>query len=98
MVVYSIEELKKIIGDIAAEYGVKKVALFGSYSTGNQTKDSDIDLLIDKGELKGLFMLNSFINALKESLNKDVDVMTYSTLEKSLIRDSVANEVILYEQ
>ena len=59
--VYSAQELRIIVSDIAKQYGVKKVALFGSYSTGKQTPVSDIDLLIDKGDIKGLFMLNSFI-------------------------------------
>ena len=98
MLVYSIDELKIAISKVAMQYGVKKVGLFGSYSTGKQTADSDIDLLIDKGEIKGLFMLNSFINTLEEQLQKDVDVITYTSLEKSLIKDSVKNEVILYEQ
>lgn len=98
MLVYSIDELKTAISKVAMQYGVKKVALIGSYSTGEQTADSDIDLLIDKGEIKGLFMLNSFINALKEQLQKDVDVITYTSFEKSLIKESVKNEVILYEQ
>ena len=39
--------------------------MFGSFSDGTQTPESDIDLLIDKGELKGLFMFNSFVNTLK---------------------------------
>ncbi len=98
MAMYSIDELREIVGDVACRYGVKKVALFGSYSNGTQTPESDIDLLIDKGELKGLFMFNSFVNTLRERLEREVDVMTYATLERSLIRDSVKNEVVLYEQ
>ena len=96
--VYTIDELKNIIGDIAKQYGVKKVALFGSYSTGEETPDSDVDLLIDKGEIKGLFMFNSFVTSVQERLNKDVDVITYKSLNRSLIKDSVKNEVVLYEQ
>lgn len=96
--VYTIDELKIIIGDIAKQYGVKKIALFGSYSTGEETPDSDVDLLIDKGEIKGLFMFNSFVSSVQERLNKDVDVITYNSLNRSLIRDSVKNEVVLYEQ
>ena len=34
MAVYSAQELRMIVSDIAKQYGVKKVALFGSYSTG----------------------------------------------------------------
>lgn len=98
MAYYTIDELKNIIGDIAKQYGVKKVALFGSYSTGKQTSDSDIDLLIDKGEIKGLVMFNGFINSLQDRLNKEVDILTYTSLERSLIKDSVRDEVVLYEQ
>ncbi len=96
--IYTVEELRDIIGGVARQYGVKKVALFGSYSTGRESFESDIDLLIDKGEIRGLFMLNSFINSLEEKLNKSVDVMTYASLEHSLIKDSVEREVVLYEQ
>ena len=98
MAYYTIDELKAIVGDVAKQYGVKKVALFGSYSTGKQTSDSDIDLLIDKGEIKGLVMFNGFINSLQERLNKEVDVLTYASLERSLIKNSVRDEVVLYEQ
>lgn len=97
MAVYSVDELRTIVSDVARQYGVKKVALFGSYSKGQQTADSDIDLLIDKGEIKGLFMLNSFVNSLQERLEKDVDVMTYAALGRSLIKDAVRDEVVLYE-
>ena len=98
MSMHTIDELRVIISDVAVQYGVKKVALFGSYSTGKQNPDSDIDLLIDKGDIKGLFMLNRFINSLQDKLNADVDVITYAALERSLIKDTVKNEVVLYEQ
>ena len=96
--VYSAQELRMIVSDIAKQYGVKKVALFGSYSTGKQTAESDIDLLIDKGDIKGLFMLNSFINSLQDKLGKDVDVMTYDSLDRSLIKDYLNNEIVLYKE
>lgn len=98
MAVYTVDELRNIVGAVAADYGIKRVSLFGSYASGQQTKDSDIDLLIDKGELKGLFMFNSFVNTLEERLERSVDVITYQTLERSLIKDTVKNEVVLYEQ
>ena len=96
--IYTIDDLRTIVGSVAQQYGVKKVALFGSYSTGLQTHDSDIDLLIDKGDLKGLFKFNAFVNELETKLGKKVDVITYSSLEHSTIKDSVKNEIVLYEQ
>ena len=96
--VYSISEIKDIVSDVAKQYGVKKAALFGSYCNGNPTPQSDIDLLIDKGNIRGLIMFNSFVGSLEDRLNKPVDVITYSSLENSLIKDSINNEVVLYEQ
>ncbi len=96
--IYSIDELVSLITPIAQSYGVKKVALFGSYSKDEQTPDSDIDLLIDKGDIRGLFMFNGFVNDISQALQKPVDIMTYSTLNMSSIKDTVNNEVILYEQ
>lgn len=96
--IYSVEELKNIIHSVAKQYGVKKVALFGSYSSGTPSEKSDVDLIIDKGNIKGLFMFNSFVHTLEEKLNKPVDVMTYSSLNNSLIKATVQNEVVLYEQ
>ena len=64
----------------------------------HQTPESDIDLLIDNGDIKGLFMLNSFINSLQDKLGKDVDVMTYDSLDRSLIKDYLNNEIVLYKE
>ncbi len=98
MVTYTLDEIRSIVSEVAKQYGVKKVALFGSYSKNTQTPDSDIDLIIDKGDIKGLIMFNSFIYSLKDRLNKDVDVITYASLDNSLLKNSVTDEVILYEQ
>ena len=55
--IYSISEIKDIVSPIAKKYGVENVYLFGSYARGEATPDSDLDLRIDKGKLRGLIML-----------------------------------------
>lgn len=96
--IYTVDEITSLISPIAKNYGVKKIALFGSYAKGTQTDASDIDFLIDKGNIRGLFMFNGFVNALSDALGKPVDVVTYHSLKTSLIKDSVDDEVVLYEQ
>lgn len=96
--VYSVEEIRTIVSDVARQYGVKKAALFGSYSYGTPDAMSDIDLVIDKGAIRGLIRFNSFVDSLQTRLHKPVDVITYASLENSLIKDTVKNEVVLYEQ
>lgn len=49
-----IEILKNHKSDFQKKYGLKEVALFGSYSRNEQTKNSDIDLLVDFNETPGL--------------------------------------------
>ena len=96
--IYEIDEIKKITVPIAEKYGVKKLALFGSYARGEQKNTSDIDFLIEKGEIKDLFKFCGFINNLEDDLGVHVDVLTYDSLKDSFIADVVKNEVILYER
>lgn len=95
---YTIDEIKNITVPVAKQYGVEKVALFGSCAKGKQNETSDIDLIIKKGNLKGYFAFCGFVNALEERFGTHVDVLTYNALEKSMIKDSVKDEVVLYER
>lgn len=42
------ENIRTIVDKIAAAYQPEKIMLFGSYATGQETEDSDVDLLIVK--------------------------------------------------
>lgn len=42
-----IEELSNNLSGWKKQFGIKNIALFGSYSTGKQTESSDIDLLVE---------------------------------------------------
>lgn len=95
--IYSIDEIKKITIPIAQKYGVKKLALFGSYARGDQKSTSDIDFLIEKGEIHG-WEFFGFINNLEDDLGVHVDLLTYDSLNDSLIADAVKDEVVLYER
>lgn len=51
--IYTVDDLRSIIAPIAARHGVDRIYLFGSYARGDANQDSDIDLRVDKGLLKG---------------------------------------------
>jgi len=95
--IYDIEEIKRISIPIAQKYGVKKLALFGSYARGEQKETSDIDFLIDKGRIRG-WAYFGFIQDLEDDFGINVDVLTYDTLKRSLIADAIEDEVVLYEE
>lgn len=95
---YTIEEIKRISVPVAEKYGVKKLALFGSYARGEQKERSDIDFLMEKGNVRDFFSYFGFIHALEDTLGVHVDVLTYDSLQDSLISDAVEDEVVLYER
>ena len=55
MKTYTLEEIREIVSRLAAQYGAKRVYLFGSFARGDMTESSDIDLRIDKGNIVVLF-------------------------------------------
>lgn len=93
-----LDEAKKIISDISQKYGVKKVILFGSYAKGDEGEDSDIDLRIDKGQIKGLFELSGYRLDLEGKLNKRVDVLTTESLSSEFLEEIKGDEIIIYEE
>lgn len=93
---YTINEIRNISVPVAKKYGVRRLALFGSYARGDHSVTSDIDFLIDKGKIKGLEFFG-FINNLEDALGTRVDVLTYDSLRDSLIADAICDEVVLYE-
>jgi len=96
--IYSIDELKDIIGPIAKQYGIQNVFLFGSCSRNEATEESDIDLKIDKGNLKSLFQLTGFRLELEEKLNKSVDLVTSDSSDKEFLKVISREEVLIYAQ
>ena len=96
--VYTIEELQSRISPIAIQYGVERVYLFGSYARGCATADSDIDLRIDKGKLRGLFALSGMRLDICSALDKNVDLLTTNSLDEDFLGRIHGDEVLIYEQ
>ena len=93
---YTIEELKQIIGPIAEAHGVKSVSLFGSYSKGTARPTSDVDLIIEKGQLRSLFDLAAFRLAVEDALRTEVDLLTDHSTDSEFLGMIQKDEVLLY--
>jgi len=92
-----IEEIKpKIIG-ILKNNKVKRAGIFGSYSRGEQKKNSDIDILIqiDPTYSKKISLLDiiRLEGLLEKKLGKKVDLVEYSALHH-LLKDRVLKEEV----
>ncbi|KJS86923.1 MAG: nucleotidyltransferase [Peptococcaceae bacterium BICA1-8] len=95
---YTIEEIKTIVEPIARKYGVARVYLFGSYARGDVAENSDVDLRVDKGSLKGMFALCGLYTEIEEALQTKVDVLTTGSLEDDFLRKIQKEEVLLYAE
>jgi predicted nucleotidyltransferase len=84
-VVYTIEEMKRLIIPILIKYGVDKAYIFGSYARGEATPESDVDILIKRGDIRTLFELGGLYYELEEILSKSIDVLTEETFTKQSI-------------
>lgn len=93
-----IEKLKEIVAPIARQYGIERIYLFGSYARREMNEQSDIDLRIDKGSLRGLFALGGLHEDLQDALGVRVDLVTTGSLDDKFIRQIKNDEVLLYDR
>lgn len=96
MAPYNIEELRRIIAPIARQHGVESVSLFGSYSRGTASAESDVDLKIEKGQLRSLFQLCGFRLAVEDALKLPVDLVTSESSDRIFLDMIKKDEVLLY--
>ncbi len=89
------ETIEYYVVSLAKEYGAAKVSLFGSFARGEETPESDVDILLDKGNIKGMQVLD-FQDKLAEKLGRKVDVVTTAGASERLLKRIREDEVVLY--
>jgi len=95
--VFSIENIRKRIIPIVVKYGIDSFSLFGSYARGEATEDSDLDFVMDDGELKGLQYV-SLVLDLENEFKCHVDVVSKGSSNKNFLNKIKDDEVLLYER
>ena len=96
MAPYSIHDLQRIISPIANAHGEESVSVFGSYSRGDASAESDVDLKIEKGQLRSLYQLSGFHLAVEDALNLPVDLITSEASDPAFLKMIQKEEVLLY--
>ena len=88
-----IQTLKNQKEDLAKEFGVKSLQLFGSVARDEATSSSDVDLLVEFNRPTGYFGLFSLQDYLENLLGCSVDLGTENSLrpgiKKNVMRDLV---------
>jgi len=78
------EALKTLAGlkaELREQYGVKRVGLFGSIVRGEQTPESDIDVLVEFERPIGFFKFLELEEYLAERLGQKVDLVSAKALK-----------------
>lgn len=77
---------------LAAKHGMTNVRLFGSVARGNDTQQSDIDLLVTPMEGRSLDDRCGFWLDVQELLQHDVDVVNerglYPSIRQTILQDA----------
>ena len=88
-----IQILKQQNAELARQFGVKKLLLFGSVARDEATSVSDVDLLVEFNKPVGYFGLFALQDHLEKLLGCPVDLGTPDSL-KPRIRERVMGEMI----
>lgn len=95
----SIENISTIIKPILKKYSIKSAGIFGSYARGEETPDSDVDILVSLGDQTfTLLDMMDFKNEISERLKKPVDIVSDRAIV-SYFRDYIYRDLKpIYEQ
>lgn len=90
---YFIRILRQHLSEIREKYSVSYLGVFGSYVRGEQTTDSDLDVLVEFDETPGLLKYIELEYYLSDLLGVKVDLVTRTGLKPN-IGKHILNEVV----
>jgi uncharacterized protein len=90
---YYMELLRQHLPELRERYSVSYLGVFGSYVRGEQTKDSDLDVLVQFDKKPGLLKYIELENYLSDLLGVKVDLVMKSALKPN-IGKRILNEVV----
>lgn len=93
-----ITEIKEKILPILKKNDVVRASIFGSFARGEDKKRSDIDMLVEFKEPKGMFHRIGLKYALEKILGKKVDLLTYNAINPLLKEYIYKDEIKIYEK
>ncbi len=78
---------------LRAQHPIRSIGVFGSWARGEQTPESDVDLLIEFDEPVGLFEFFAVQGELEDALGVEVDLTTPGGLRPRLV-DHVMRDLL----
>ncbi len=89
-------EIKESAARVLIKYDVKRAALFGSIVRGEDSEESDIDMLVEFKGRKSLLDLSGLQLELQELFKRKVDILTYDSLHPLLKGRILSEQEVIY--
>jgi predicted nucleotidyltransferase len=94
MLLDELRQKKDVIAALGAEYGARRIRVFGSVARGQERPDSDVDFLVDFPRGYDLFSQRlALTERLADLLHRKVELIPEHELNRH-IRDHVINEAV----
>jgi predicted nucleotidyltransferase len=94
---HTVEKLKAVLAshkeELSENYKVKEIGIFGSYVRNEQTKKSDVDVLVTFSETIDLFKFVELENYLSDILDVKVDLVMKDGI-KPRLKERILNEAV----
>jgi len=104
---YSINDLEKLITPIAQKYQLRAVYIFGSHARNEIHIGSDVDILVDTaGSVVRGLIIGGLYNDLCEAIGAEIDMITVNALTQDREKDRMPGftenvlreRVLIYEK
>jgi predicted nucleotidyltransferase len=87
------DRLRAELPALRERYAVERLGICGSFVRGDQTGESDVDLLVTFTETPTLYQFVNLKRHLEEVLERDVDLGMPTALKEGPAADNIRNEV-----
>ena len=81
-----IEKLRKESDNLKTDFGVRRIAIFGSFADNTQTSTSDVDVVVELDRPLG-FKFFDLIERLEKILGKKIDILTADALKTMRVKE-----------
>lgn len=76
-----------------AEYGIKRIGVFGSVAREEQTEDSDVDIVVDV-DTPTMSVMYNIQNKLSSIFGCEIDLVRYRESLRPMLKENIEKEAI----
>jgi len=98
--VYTISEIQERLLPIFESYAISKAYVFGSYSRGNATVKSDVDIIVEPGDGFRPQRVCGILEEAMDALGIDVDVYSINEFrpDSEMLPQIMKDRIIVYDK